>query len=152
MSASDAEITDLIQQHQSIQAHMKFLTKALSTLSTRPIHLITYLTPLKDRIAHYRWSLYDFKEAIRRQSQLDERILRNSNEMKEILREHQEIRVRIDTAIKLAEDAVNKKMPQEKLIVYSWKIDEAVNGICRILEQHMAREENLLVQRRTACV
>jgi chromosome segregation ATPase len=152
MSASDAEITDLIQQHQAIQAHMKFLTKALSTLSTRPIHLITYLTPLRDRIAHYRWSLYDFKEAIRRQSQLDERILRNSNEMKEILKEYQEIRDRIDSAIKLAEDAVNRKMTQEKLIGYSCKISEAVDGICRILEQHMDREDNLLVQRRKTCV
>ncbi len=152
MNASDIDITDLIQQHQAIQAHMKFLTKALSTLSTRPIQLISYFTPLRDRIARYRWSLYDFKEAIRRQSQLDERILHNSDQMKDILKEHQEIRERIDAAIKLADDAVNRKTTQARLIGYSWKINEAVNGICQVLERHMAKEDNLLRQRQKACV
>ena len=147
MTTSDSESKNLIQQHQAIQAHMKFLINSLSTLSTQTNQEMPYSIPLKDRIALYRWSLYDFREAIQRQIELDERIFLGSSSTEGILREHQGIREQINIAIGLAENAVYHKINQEELNIYSLNIIEAVNKICESIEQHIAKEDKLLKQR-----
>ena len=147
MTTSYNEIKNLIQQHQAIQAHMKFLINSLSTLSTQSNQEVSYSIPLKDRIALYRWSLYDFREAIQLQIELDDRIFLGSSSTEEILREHQRIREQIDIAIRLAENAVYHNISQEELNIYSLNIIEAVNKICESIEQHIAKEDNLLKQR-----
>ncbi len=147
MTTSDNEIKNLILQHQAIHAHMKFLTQALSTLSLQSNQGIAKLTPLKDRIVLYHWSLYDFREAIQRQVELDDRIFLGSSSTEEILREHQKILEQIDMAIRLAENAVYNKISQAELIIYSLNIIEAVNKICDLIEQHIAKEDKLLKQR-----
>jgi hypothetical protein len=146
MITSNIEIENLIQRHQAILAHMNFLIKALSTLSVQPSQSTTYSTSLRDRIACYRWSLYDFKEAIQRQSELDECILPRNDQPKEILKEYQEIREQIDTAIELIEDAANNKVGQEELIIISRKVNEAVNIICKTLKHYIDEEDNYLKQ------
>jgi len=147
MITSDNEIKDLIQQHQAIQAHMKFLMKALSPLSMQSNQGIEQSTQLKDRIVLYRWSLYDFREAIQRQVELDNQIFLGSSSIEEILREHQTIRDQIDIVIGLAENTVFNEMSQEELNICSLKIIEAVNKICKSIEQHIAKEDKLLGQR-----
>ena len=146
MTTSDNEIKNLIQQHQAIQAHMKFLINSLGTLSTQSNQEMPYSIPLKDRIALYRWSLYDFKEAIQRQIELDERIFLGSSSTEGILREHQGIREQINIAIGLAENAVYNKTSQDELKIYSLNIIEAVNRICELIEKHMAKEDELVKQ------
>lgn len=147
MTTSDNEIKNLIQQHQAVQAHMNFLINALSTLSTQSNQEMLYSTSLKDRIALYRWSLYDFREAIQRQIELDERILLGSSATEGILREHQGIQEQINVAIGLAESAVYHKTSQEELKIYSLNIIEAVNRICKAIEQHMTKEDELVKKR-----
>jgi hypothetical protein len=147
MDTSDSEIQNLVQQHQAIQAHMKFLVNSLSTISTQPGQEVSYSIPLKDRIALYRWSLYDFSEAIQRQIELDERIFLGSGATEGILNEHQGIREQIKITIRLAENAVYNKTSQEELIIYSANIIEAVNRICESIEKHMAKEDELVKQR-----
>ncbi len=147
MTTSDNEIKNLIQQHQAIQAHMKFLIETLSTLSMQSNQGIEQLTPLKDRIVLYRWSLYDFREAIQRQVELDDQVFLGSSSIEEILREHQKIRDQIDIAIGLTENAISNRMSQEELNICSLNIIEAVNKICKSIEQHIAKEDKLLEQR-----
>lgn len=149
MTTSYNEIKNLIQQHQAIQAHMKFLINSLSTLSTStPSNQeVPYSIPLKDRIALYRWSLYDFREAIQLQIELDDRIFIGSSSIEEIFMDHQKIREQIDITIRLAENAVYHNISQEELNIYSLNIIEAVNKICESIGQHIAKEDNLLKQR-----
>jgi hemerythrin-like domain-containing protein len=147
MTTSYNEIKNLIQQHQAIQAHMKFLINSLSTLSTQSNQDMPYSIPLKDRIALYRWSLYDFKEAIQLQIELDDRIFLGTSSTEDILREHQGIREQINIMIQLAENAVYHNISQEELNIYSLNIIKAVNNICESLEQHITKEDNLLKQR-----
>jgi len=146
MTTSYNEIKNLIQQHQAIQAHMKFLINSLSTISTQSNQEVSYSMPLKDRIALYRWSLYDFREAIQLQIELDDRIFLGSSSTEEILREHQRIREQIDITIRLAENAVYHNISQEELNIYSLNIIEAVNKICESIGQHISKEDNLLKQ------
>jgi len=149
MTTSYNEIKNLIQQHQAIQAHMRFLINSLSTLSTStPSNQeVSYSIPLKDRIALYRWSLYDFREAIQLQIELDDRIFLGSSSTEDIFMDHQKIREQIDITIRLAENAVYHNISQEELNIYSLNIIKAVNKICESIEQHMAKEDNLLKQR-----
>jgi hypothetical protein len=147
MTTSYNEIKNLIQQHQAIQAHMKFLINSLSTISAQSNQEVPYSIPLKDRIALYRWSLYDFREAIQLQIELDDRIFLDSSSTEEILREHERIREQIDITIRLAENAVYHNISQEELNIYSLNIIKAVNKICESIEQHIAKEDNLLKQR-----
>ena len=146
MTTSDNEISNLIHQHQAVKTHMKFLINALSPLYTQSDQEIPYSTLLKDRIALYRWSLYDFKEAIQRQIELDERIFLGERSMEEILRENQGILEQINNAIVLAENAVDNKTNQEELKTYSLNIIEAVNRICKTIELHMTKEDELVKQ------
>jgi hypothetical protein len=137
------ESSKLIQQHQAVQAHMKFLIKAVGRLYPQPNQEMPESTSLKNRIALYRWSLYDFKEAILRQIEMDERMfLGRSTEG--ILIEHEGILQLINDAIVLAENAVNNKTSREELNVYTIKIIEAVNKICETLELHMTKEDELV--------
>jgi hypothetical protein len=121
--------------------------KALSPLSMQSNQGIEQSTQLKDRIVLYRWSLYDFREAIQRQVELDNQIFLGSSSIEEILREHQTIRDQIDIVIGLAENTVFNEMSQEELNICSLKIIEAVNKICKSIEQHIAKEDKLLGQR-----
>jgi hypothetical protein len=140
------ESSKLNQQHQAVQAHMKFLIKAVGRLYPQANQEMPESTSLKNRIALYRWSLYDFKEAIQRHIELDERIfLGRSTEG--ILIEHEGILGLISDAIVLAENAVNNKTSREELNVYTIKIIDAVSKICEALELHMTKEDELVRER-----
>ena len=147
MATSEAEINNLVQQHQAIHAHMRFLVKALGNISTPTTPQTVYATPLRERIAVYRWSLYDFREAIQQQIELDERIFYGSSSTKKISREHRDIQEQIDRAICLAENVAYNKINEEDLKATSTNIKEAVNKICKCIERHMTREDGLAKKR-----
>jgi hypothetical protein len=146
MTNLDIETNRLIQQHQSTQAHMKFLVNSVGRLDPQLCREIADSTSLKNRIALYRWSLYDFKEAIQRNGELDKGIFANSPSIVGILEEHQRILEQINSAIVLAESAANSKASREELNVYLVKITIAVNKICEIIKIHMAKEDKLVNQ------
>ncbi|OGO31231.1 MAG: hypothetical protein A2Z29_09335 [Chloroflexi bacterium RBG_16_56_11] len=147
MTTSEAEIKNLVQQHQAIHAHMRFLVKALTGISPSKTPETAYATPLQERIAVYRWSLYDFREAIQLQIELDERIFQGDRSNKDIAREHRAIREQIDRAICLVENVAYHKIDREDLKAVSQDITESVNKICKSLDRHMAREDALARKR-----
>jgi hypothetical protein len=146
MANSDIEIRNLVQQHQSTQAHLKFLIHSVGRLDPQLCREIADATSLKNRIALYRWSLYDFKEAMQRHDELDRRIFEGRRSLAVILKEHQGILEQISSAIVLAESAVNNTMSREELNVYLVKTTLAVNKICETIELHLAREDELVRQ------
>jgi hypothetical protein len=91
--------------------------------------------------------LYDFREAIRRHIELDERIfgtLLGSGSMKGMTGEHETIQKQVDTAIRLAENAVYNRLGRERLNKCASEIRETVEGVCRLIEAHIAQEDRLL--------
>jgi hypothetical protein len=146
MTNSNNEIRNLVQHHQSTQAHIKFLIHAVGRLDPQLYREMADSNSLKNRIALYRWSLYDFKEAMQRHDELDKRIFEGRRSLEGILKEHQGILEQISSAIALAESSVNDTLIREELNVFLVKTTLAVNKICETIELHMAREDELLRQ------
>jgi hypothetical protein len=146
MTNSDIEIRNLVQQHQSTQAHLKFLIHSVGRLDPQLCREMANATSIMNRIALYRWSLYDFKEAIQRHDELDKRIFEGRRSLAGILKEHQGILEQISSAIVVAESAVHNTMSREELNVYLVKTTLAVNKICQTIELHLAREDELVRQ------
>jgi hemerythrin-like domain-containing protein len=147
MAATEKELTNLMQQHQAIKAHMGFLTKALKKLTTRSQGEKEKSVQLKEQIKLYRWSLYDFREAIRRHIELDEHIFRtlcSDVSLEELSKEHEEIRKQLDDVIREAENAVYNKLSRQELNQSAHIIREAVKKLCQGCKEHIAEEDNLL--------
>lgn len=147
MAATNKEMADLVQQHQAIKAHMGFLTKALKKLTTQSHGEKVKSAQLKEQITLYRWSLYDFREAIRRHIELDEHIfqaLLSHVSLEELSKEHEEIRKQLDDVIRQAENAVYNKLSREELNQGANTIREAVKKICQACQSHIAKEDSFL--------
>jgi hemerythrin-like domain-containing protein len=145
MVATKKEISDLLRQHEAIRAHMKFLTRALKKLTAQS-HLGT-TAELKDRITLYRWSLYDFREAIRRHIEMDDRIfnmLLSEGMSAEMDRGHAEISQQLDEVIALAENAVYRELSRQELNKSAAAIKKAVAVLCDTCQAHIAREDSIL--------
>jgi hemerythrin-like domain-containing protein len=144
------EIGDLLRQHEAIRAHMKFLTRALKKLTAQSHQgdpAATRKTELKEHIKLYRWSLYDFREAIRRHIEMDDRIfnvLLDTHLSEEMDRGHEEISRRIDKVIGLAEEAVYNNLGRKELNRSAAEIKEAVKQLCNYCESHIALEDSVL--------
>ncbi|MDD5704055.1 MAG: hypothetical protein PHU23_18640 [Dehalococcoidales bacterium] len=146
MAAIEQEITELMQEHKAIREHTKFLINSLDRLVGQLSQEITHSNQLKERITLYLWSLYDFREAARRHITLDERIfeLLPASSLVELGGEHDKIRKQIDEAISLAENAVYSNSRREALKKYALKIKKSVSEICKLVEAHIAKEDELL--------
>jgi hemerythrin-like domain-containing protein len=145
MVATKKEIWELLRQHEAIRAHMGFLTRALKKLTAQS-HRGT-ATELKDRITLYRWSLYDFREAIRRHIEMDDRIfamLLSDGMSAEMDRGHAEISRQIDDVIGLAENAVYHELNRQELNRSAAAIKKAVAVLCDKCQAHIAREDSIL--------
>jgi hemerythrin-like domain-containing protein len=145
MEATRKDIWDLLRQHEAIRAHMKFLARALKKLTAQS-HRGT-AADLKDHITLYRWSLYDFREAIKRHIEMDDRIftmLINRDKSVEMDRGHDDINRRIDEVIELAENAVYHDLGRQELNRSATDIKEAVRMLCDTCQIHIAREDDIL--------
>ncbi len=138
---------DLTWEHQAIRKQMKFLTSSWSDLASQSSKGNAQTTKLKDQITLYRWSLYDFREAVRRHIDLDVRIfeqLPGITPSEELPGEHEVIQELLDKAISLAEDAVYNKLSEEDLNKCASDIKDAVDRICELIGAHTAKEDALM--------
>jgi len=146
MTNLNIEIKNLVQQHQSTQSHIKFLIHAVGRLDPQLFQEMASSTAIRNRMALYRWSLYDFKEAMQRHDELDKRIFEGRRSLGGILKEHQAILEQISSTISLVESAAVNTLIREELNVYLAKTTIAVNNICETIELHMNREDELVRQ------
>ena len=147
MGASRNEVNKLMWEHKAISAHMKFLTDSLRKMTVPSSQGTAQSDRLQEQIRLYRWSLYDFREAIRRHIDLDERIfamLLGRTSVEDIMGEHETIQKQLDNAISLAENAVYNKLRREELNKCASDITGAVSKICESIGAHMAKEDRLL--------
>jgi hemerythrin-like domain-containing protein len=145
MEATRKEIWDLLRQHEAIRAHMKFLARTLKKLTVQS-HRGTP-ADLKDYITLYRWSLYDFREAIKRHIEMDDRIfasLLTGNMSAEMDLGHEDITRRIDAVIELAENAVYHELNRQEINRSAADIKLAVRTLCDTCQAHIAREDAIL--------
>jgi len=145
MEATRKDIWDLLRQHEAIRAHMKFLARALKKLTAQS-HRGT-AADLKDHITLYRWSLYDFREAIKRHIEMDDRIfntLLSQLKSAEMDRGHEDISQRIDEVIELAENAVYHELGRQELNRSAADIKGAVRVLCDTCQTHIALEDAVL--------
>jgi hypothetical protein len=132
------------RQHQAIHGHMKFTISAICKLDLQSsLPHIAKSKSLKNRIALYRWSLCDLKEAIQRDIEIDKQVFPGSPSLKAILREKQDILEQISNAITVAENAADNKLMREELNVILVKTNLAVNAICETIKLNMIKEDEL---------
>jgi hypothetical protein len=141
MTNSSTKTNNLIQRYQSIKAHMKFLINSVGRLDLQSCRGMADSMLLKNRIALYRWSLKDFKEAVQRHDELYKRIFPDRLSTEENLKEYRGILEQINSAIVLAENANNNNPMREELNVYLVKINMAVNKICESISLRIAMED-----------
>jgi hypothetical protein len=146
MTNSDIRATDLVRQHQSIQAHLKFLIHAVGKLDPQSCRGLAESDSLKNRIALYRWSLYDFRDAVKRHKESVKRIFQGNRSVERLLKEQEVILEKIESAIELAEYVAKNGLFREELNVYLVKIALAINKVCETIELHMAKEEEIIKQ------
>jgi hypothetical protein len=140
-----------IRQHQAIHGHMKFTIAAVGKLDLQScIPHIADSKSLKNRIALYLWSLYDLKEAIQRDTELNKMIFAGNHLLKRILKENQEILERINNLITLAANAADNKILREELNVILVKINLAVNTICETIKLNITKEDAIAKSLKTS--
>jgi hypothetical protein len=136
----NGEIKKLMDEHEGIREHMKFLVKSRGNLMIQDIHL-------KERIRNYCCILYDFRDAVRYHLELDEFILKSLSgnvSLKDLTEQHEEIRRVINDLIAFTESGVIDGLVQENVNQFNFKIGTAVNKICSLIETHIAQENTIL--------
>ncbi len=140
MESTDKERERLLREHEGIRAHMKFIAKNLGNLARQKIQI-------RERIWIYRWGLWDFRDAVQRHIELDERIFREFKDnalVEETMNEHDEIKKMVDDAIALANNAVEKELGREDLTQSALNIRKIFNRIRKLIEKHTAQEDIFL--------
>lgn len=140
MESTDKERERLLGEHEGIRAHMKFIAKNLGNLAGQKIQI-------RERIWIYRWGLWDFRDAVQRHIELDERIFREFKDnalVEETMNEHDEIKKMVDDAIALANNAVEKELGREDLTQSAVNIRKIFDRIRKLIEEHTAREDIIL--------
>ena len=138
--AGKRELSRLIEDHKAIKAHMKFLADSLNKLAAQPVHV-------KERIWCYRQGLYDFRDAIARHIELDERIfseLRDRSSEEKTEREHQEIRALLEKAVQLASGAIEDEDREEEMKRDALRLQRAFERAYQMIEEHIDREDRML--------
>ncbi len=131
---------ELIGEHEAIMAYMQSLTRSAQNLTTSPANV-------NEKISNYRCRLYDFKDAIWRHLEIDERIFRSvlgDAFAEDPVEEHQEIQRLVNDMISLADNAVIEKLGNEELNLYCASLANAFGKICNLIELHMAKENTIL--------
>ncbi len=140
MAADSKEVTRLLGEHEVLRAQMKFLADSLERLNAKSM-------PVKERIWKYRMGLYDFREAMQKHIELDERIfesLLGGPLVEKTMKEHARIRKLVDDAIRLTEKEVAGKLGEEELQQLALNIKKAFGLIQKLIAAHMAKEDELL--------
>jgi hypothetical protein len=140
MGTISKETKELIGEHEAIIAYMQFLAKSAARLSAHP-------APAKEKVWNYCCNLYDFKDAIWRHLEIDEKVLQSilgDNYGKDNIDEHREIRYLSEEMIVLADNAVISRLEQEQLNEYCGKLGSAFDKICKLVEIHIAKENAIL--------
>lgn len=140
MKATREAMKELIGEHEAIMAHMQSLTRSVESLTRSPANI-------NEKISNYRCRLYDFRDAIWRHLEIDERIFESvlgDTFVEDPIEEHQEIQRLVSDMVSLAENAVVERLGQEELNLYCVSLANAFGKICSLIELHMAKENTIL--------
>jgi hypothetical protein len=139
MVATEKEMVRLMGEHEGIRAHMRFIAKNLGDLAGQPLQV-------KERLWIYRWALLDFRDAVQRHVELDDRIFRELSDKDLSIRmdsEHTEIRKLLVLAIDLADRAVEGNMGEPELNQTALKINRTFDKVRHLIEEHTAGEDEI---------
>ena len=135
---------ELAWEHEAIKKQIQFLTDSLSGVGEQSCKGAAQQLSLKEQITLYRWSLYDFRETLKRHIELDERFFdkrSGATLSKQLLAEHETLKTQLDEAISLAEDATYNNLSQDELTKCALKIRQTVDRMFSLIESHIAVEE-----------
>lgn len=149
MMVTMEEVADQMRQHEIIRSHIRFLIALLSNLTGQSGQQTAQLRTLNEQISLYRWSLYDFQEAVSCHMETDEHIFGmvcDHGVLEVLMQEHEEIKKQMDSIVSLAQNAIYQKLRRKELSKCASDIVEGANKTCELLSVHMAKEESILMK------
>ncbi len=154
MSESMAIIRRVIEEHQSIRGKIKLVGESLSdqeaitSLKRARVDWIPgRLEILAEKQGKLQQTLNFLEEGLENHFAFEEEALPplfGELLMRALLLDHREIRKEIAEAKSMAPDLSLEGLSREELILKESQIQGLIDGICRLIEEHAAREEVIL--------
>ena len=147
MTAKEKEMNDLFGQHDAIRAQMRFLANSLMDLSSQLDSKVKKPVQVKEWLQNYCYALHDLRDGVRDHIELDERIFKALSidvKNKRLSSEHNTIKLQIDQAVQLTEEAINAVMNVEELHQRALEIKTIVEKVRKLIDTHTAKEDELL--------
>ena len=140
MSTMSKAMKELVGEQEAIRVYMEKLMKSAESLAAQP-------GSAKERLANYRYALYDFKDAMTYHLEVDDKVFRSlfgDSYDEDPIEERREIQRLVNDLISMADSPVIEKLGNEALGQYCAGLEKAFKKICRLIELHIARENAIL--------
>jgi hypothetical protein len=137
-------LTELLGEHEALQAHLNFLTGALGKLEIQPNENVKQTA---QRIWCFRCGLYDLKEGMSSHMEVDELVFRSLTgdvPLEEMQVEHREIIKRLNLTIEWADRAIEKADVPGELNRCAASIKQEFSRTRELIDGHEEKENKLL--------
>lgn len=147
-------INRIIEEHETIRGHVKLVGDSISDQealsSLKKVHSdwipgrLEVLTEKQNRV---RQAMSLLEEGLKNHFAYEEKVLPpllGELFMRVIILDHQEVKKEIEQAKSIMADTKLEGLNREKLLAEEGRIQQVVDGIIQLIEEHATKEENLL--------
>lgn len=153
-------INRVIEEHHTIRGHVKLVgdsvtdMEALFTLQkARPDWILGSVESLSEKQKNLQQTMSFLDEGLKNHFGFEEKVLPplfGELLMRALILEHRGIKKQIDEAKSMVSDTKLEGLSQKELLSKKSQIQQKVEGILRLVEEHAAKEETILKMLKTA--
>lgn len=154
MADNLAIINRAIEEHHTIRGHIKLVGDSISDLEAlfnlqkaRPDWILSSLEALSERQVKLQQTISSLDEGLKNHFGFEEKLLPplfGELLMQALILEHRGIKRQIDEAESLVVNTKLEGLSQKELLSKKAQIQQKVEGILQLVEEHAGREETIL--------
>lgn len=143
-----------IEEHHNIRGHVKLVGDSVSDLEAlfalqkaRPDWILSSVEALAEKKNKLQQTISSLDEGLRNHFGFEEKLfppLLGELLMKALILEHRGVKKQIDEAKSLVTNMKLEGLTQKELLSQKSRIQQKVEGILQLVEEHAAREETIL--------
>jgi hemerythrin len=155
-----AIIDRIIEWHQTIRGHVKLVGDSISDREallalekTRSEWIPGQLEALAEKQKKLKQAMSFLDEGLQNHFAYEEEVLPpllGELFMKALILDHREVKKEIDEAKSMAAEAELEGLSRDELLLQESNIQQAVDSVCRLIEEHASNEEVILEMARRA--
>ena len=129
----------LIREHEVIRAEIHLRLQSLKAETSGDLSSA-------ERIRNYTFGLHDLREGLKRHIAIDERVFKTfvlKNQERELRKEHELIEREVNQAVQMCDEITDTLPTMYEMETIKLKLKESISRILTMLENHMAKEEQL---------